>query len=90
MSRKATDSGLIRERHARTGARAVTELPPTATEAPCIGRLGYGTFAYAYSFVFFTSTIVYALAAGSRNWKAAAAISPSASAAPTPSTPPSL
>lgn len=41
-----------------------------AVQRPCIGRLGYGAFAYAYSFVFFTSTVVYALAAGSRNYKA--------------------
>lgn len=41
-----------------------------AVQRPHIGRLGYGAFAYAYSFVFFTGTVVYALAAGSRNWKA--------------------
>jgi hypothetical protein len=41
-----------------------------AVQRPRIGRLGYGAFAYAYSFVFFTSTVVFALAAGSKNWKA--------------------
>jgi hypothetical protein len=41
-----------------------------AVQRPRIGRLGYGAFAYAYSFVFFTSTVVYALAAGSKNWTA--------------------
>ena len=41
-----------------------------AVQRPRIGRLGYGAFAYAYAFVFFTSTVVYALAAGSKNWNA--------------------
>ena len=42
-----------------------------AVQRPRIGRLGlYGALAYAYSFVFFTSTVVYALAAGSKNWTA--------------------
>ena len=42
-----------------------------AVQRPRIGRLGYGAFAYAYSFVFFTSTVVYALAAevvAQRSW----------------------
>ena len=35
-----------------------------ATQRPRIGRLGlFGALAYGYSFVFFTSTVVYALAA---------------------------
>jgi hypothetical protein len=42
-----------------------------AVQRPRIGRLGlYGALAYAYAFVFFASTVVYALAAGSRNWTA--------------------
>jgi len=42
-----------------------------AVQRPRIGRLGlYGALAYAYSSVFFASTVVYALAAGSRNWAA--------------------
>ena len=42
-----------------------------AVQRPRIGRLGlYGALAYAYSFMFFASTVVYALAAGSRNWTA--------------------
>jgi hypothetical protein len=42
-----------------------------AVQRPRIGRLGlYGALAYAYSFVFFASTVVYALAAGSKNWAA--------------------
>jgi hypothetical protein len=41
-----------------------------AVQRPRIGRLGFGAFAYAYSFVFFTGTVVYALAAGSENWNA--------------------
>lgn len=41
-----------------------------AVQRPRIGRLGYGAFAYAYSFVFFTSTVVYALTAGTKNWTA--------------------
>jgi hypothetical protein len=42
-----------------------------ATQRPRIGRLGlFGALAYGYSFVFFTSTVVYALAADLSNWKA--------------------
>ena len=42
-----------------------------AVQRPAIGRLGlYGALAYAYSSVFFASTVVYALAAGSKNWAA--------------------
>jgi hypothetical protein len=42
-----------------------------AVQRPRIGRLGlYGALAYAYSFIFFASTVVYALAAGSRIWTA--------------------
>ncbi len=42
-----------------------------AVQRPRIGRLGlYGALAYAYSSVFFTSTVVYALAAGTKNWTA--------------------
>ncbi len=42
-----------------------------ATQRPRIGRLGlFGALAYCYSFVFFTSTVVYALAADLSNWKA--------------------
>ena len=42
-----------------------------AVQRPAIGRLGlYGALAYAYAFVFFASTVVYALAAGSKNWAA--------------------
>jgi hypothetical protein len=42
-----------------------------AVQRPRIGRLGlYGVLAYAYSFAFFASTVVYALAAGSKNWTA--------------------
>ena len=42
-----------------------------ATQRPRIGRLGlFGAVSYAYSFVFFTSTVVYALAADLSNWKA--------------------
>jgi hypothetical protein len=40
-----------------------------AVQRPRIGRLGlYGALAYAQSFMFFASTVVYALAAGSKNW----------------------
>lgn len=40
-----------------------------AVQRPRIGRLGLaGALAYAYAYVFFTSTVVYALAAGTRNW----------------------
>ena len=42
-----------------------------AVQRPRIGLLGlYGALAYAYSFAFFASTVVYALAAGSKNWTA--------------------
>jgi hypothetical protein len=42
-----------------------------ATQRPRIGRLGlFGAVGYAYSFVFFTSTVVYALTAHLSNWKA--------------------
>jgi hypothetical protein len=42
-----------------------------AVQRPRIGRLGlYRALAYAYSFVFFASTVVYALVAGSKNWTA--------------------
>jgi hypothetical protein len=42
-----------------------------ALQRPRIGRLGLlGAVAYAYSYVFFTSTVVYALTAGTRNYKA--------------------
>lgn len=42
-----------------------------AVQRPRIGRLGLsGALAYAYSFVFFATTVVYALAAGSKNWAA--------------------
>jgi hypothetical protein len=42
-----------------------------AVQRPRIGRLGLaGAIAYAYSFVFFTSTVVYALIAGTPNYKA--------------------
>jgi hypothetical protein len=42
-----------------------------AAQRPRIGRLGlFGAIAYAYSYVFFTATVVYALAAGTRNYPA--------------------
>ena len=42
-----------------------------AMQRPRIGRLGlFGALAYAYSYVFFTTTVVYALAAGTPNWHA--------------------
>ncbi len=42
-----------------------------AAQRPRIGRLGlYGALAYAYASVFFASTVVYALTAGSKNWAA--------------------
>ncbi|MCW3037336.1 MAG: conserved rane protein of unknown function [Actinobacteria bacterium] len=42
-----------------------------AVQRPRIGRLGlFGALAYAYSYVFFTSTVVYALAASTPNWNA--------------------
>jgi hypothetical protein len=41
-----------------------------AVQRPRIGRLGLaGAVAYAYSYVFFTSTVVYALIAGTPNYK---------------------
>ena len=46
-----------------------------AVQRPRIGRLGlYGALAYAYSFAFFASTVVYALAAGSKNWTAVTSV----------------
>jgi hypothetical protein len=46
-----------------------------AVQRPHIGRLGFsGALAYAYSYVFFTSTVVYALIAGTRNYKALTSI----------------
>jgi len=42
-----------------------------AVQRPRIGRLGlFGAAAFAYSYVFFTSTVVYALATETRNWDA--------------------
>jgi hypothetical protein len=42
-----------------------------AVQRPRIGRLGFlGAIAYAYSYVFFTSTVVYALISGIPNYKA--------------------
>jgi hypothetical protein len=42
-----------------------------AVQRPTIGRLGFvGAVAYAYSYVFFTSTVVYALIAGTPNYAA--------------------
>jgi hypothetical protein len=44
-----------------------------AVQRPRIGRLGFlGAIAYGYSYVFFTSTVVYALIAGTPNYKALA------------------
>jgi hypothetical protein len=44
-----------------------------AVQRPRIGRLGFlGAIAYAYSYVFFTSTVVYALISGTPNYKALA------------------
>lgn len=41
-----------------------------ALQRPRIGRLGlFGAAAYAYSYVFFTSTVVYALAADTRDYQ---------------------
>jgi hypothetical protein len=46
-----------------------------AVQRPRIGRLGlYGALAYAYSFAFFATTVVYALAAGSKNWTAVTSV----------------
>jgi hypothetical protein len=40
-------------------------------QRPRIGRLGlFGAIAYAYSYVFFTATVMYALVAGTANYKA--------------------
>jgi hypothetical protein len=40
-------------------------------QRPRIGRLGLvGAVAYAYSFVFFASTVVFALVSGAKDWKA--------------------
>jgi hypothetical protein len=42
-----------------------------AVQRPRIGRLGlFGAVAFAYSYVFFTSTVIYALTAGTPNWDA--------------------
>jgi hypothetical protein len=42
-----------------------------AVQRPRIGRLGFvGAIAYAYSYVFFTSTVIYALISGIPNYKA--------------------
>jgi hypothetical protein len=44
-----------------------------AVQRPRIGRLGFlGAIAYAYSYVFFTSTVVYALISGTPNYTALA------------------
>jgi hypothetical protein len=41
-----------------------------ALQRPRIGRLGlFGAAAYAYSYIFFTSTVVYALAANTRDYQ---------------------
>jgi hypothetical protein len=41
-----------------------------ALQRPRIGRLGlFGAAAYAYSYVFFTSTVIYALAANTRDYQ---------------------
>lgn len=42
-----------------------------AAQRPRIGRLGlFGAIAFAYSYVFFTTTVMYALVAGTANYKA--------------------
>jgi hypothetical protein len=42
-----------------------------ALQRPRIGRLGlFGAVVYAYSYIFFTATVVYALAAGTPTWNA--------------------
>ena len=42
-----------------------------AVQRPWIGRLGLiGAVAYAYSFIFFTSTVVFALVDGTKDWDA--------------------
>jgi hypothetical protein len=42
-----------------------------AVQRPRIGRLGLlGAVAFAYSYVFFTTTVIYALTAGTQNWNA--------------------
>jgi hypothetical protein len=44
-------------------------------QRPRIGRLGFvGAIAYAYSYVFFTSTVVYALISGTPNYKTLAKV----------------
>jgi hypothetical protein len=44
-----------------------------AAQRPRIGNLGlFGAIAYAYSYVFFTTTVMYALVAGTRNYHALA------------------
>lgn len=46
-----------------------------AVQRPSIGRIGLvGALAYAYSYVFFTSTVVYALVAGTPNYRALSTI----------------
>jgi hypothetical protein len=46
-----------------------------AVQRPRIGRLGFlGAIAYAYSYVFFTSTVIYALISGTPNYKALAKV----------------
>ncbi len=46
-----------------------------AVQRPRIGRLGFaGAVAYAYAYVFFTSTVVYALIAGTPNYQAMARV----------------
>jgi hypothetical protein len=46
-----------------------------AYQRPSIGRLGLvGALAYAYSYVFFTTTVVYALVAGTPNYRALSTI----------------
>lgn len=40
-----------------------------AVQRPAIGRLGlWGAFAYAYAYIFFAGTVVYALAAHTTDW----------------------
>lgn len=42
-----------------------------AAQAPRLGRAGViGAILYAYAFVFFTSTVVWAIVAGTRSWEA--------------------
>jgi hypothetical protein len=50
---------------------SLTVIGLYVVQRPRIGLLGpYGALAYAYSFMFFASTVVYALAAESKNWTA--------------------